>query len=188
MKVKVPGLAESTGVKPVDFSLPKGDYAFEIGEVTIKESENSPCIIHTFPMIVLDGPDDEKTGKTTQGRKWYRRVIQLLPEHDSYREADTRAADELADLCSAAGVECDEDGYETEDFAGTRVRARLSVRMGKDQDGNPQPENSIMQQKDDEGHVHMYLSDDDKPVSRAATTKKASGSSRSRSVAATRRR
>jgi hypothetical protein len=176
MKVKVPGASSSTGPKAQDFTLPKGDYIFEIGEVSIKESENSPCVIHAFPMVVLDGPDDDKTGRSTQGRKWTRRVIQLLPEHPSYKESDTRAADEIADLCKAADVELDEDdSYETEDFAGAKVKAKLGVRMGKDAQGDPQPENSVMTQKDEDGSVHLWLADDGavakKPAGKKASPK-----------------
>lgn len=167
MKVKVPGAEASTGVKAIDFSLPacKKDenYVFEIGTVEVKDSANSPCTIHTFPMVVIDGPDDPKTGRTTQGKKFIHRIIQLLPEHEKYDEANTRSADEIADLCKAAGVELAGGGYETEDFAGRKVKARLGVRMGKDQDGNPRPENIVNQQKDEDGAVHLWLPDDGKP-------------------------
>ena len=163
MKVKVPGAESSTGVKAMDFSLPKGDYVFEIGTPEIKESANSPCVIHAFPMVVIDGPDDEKTGKSTQGRKYTHRIIQLLPEHDSYNPSNTRSADEIADLCAAAGVDVDEDGYETEDFAGKKVKARLGVRNGKDANGDPRPENVINQQKDEDGSIHLWLADDGVP-------------------------
>jgi hypothetical protein len=129
--------------------------------------------------VVIDGPDDEKTGRTTQGRKFFHQITQLLPEHDSYKETDTRAADEIADLCAAAGVELDDEGYETEDFAGTKVRARLSIRMGKDQNGDPRPENSIAQQKDEDGHVHLWLPDDNVPAKKAPA-KKASTSPKRR--------
>jgi len=170
MKYKVPGAESSTGVKPVDFTLPankKGEnYTFEIGSVEVKESAKSPCLIHSFSMVVIDGPEDEKTGRSTQGRKFTRRIIQLLPEHDSYRADDTRAADEIADLCKAAGVEIDEDGYETEDFAGCKVKARLGIRMGKGEDGEPRPENTIQQQKDEDGSIHLWLADDGKPSSK----------------------
>lgn len=161
MKTKVPGAHSSTGVKAMDFTLPKGDYVFELGAATVTESERSPCLIHAFPMVVIDGPDDEKTGKTTQGRKYIRRVIQLLSEHDSYKEGDTRAADEIADLCAAAGVDVgSDDSYETEDFAGKKVKATLGLRMGKNADGEAQPENTVRQQKDEEGALHMWLADD----------------------------
>lgn len=164
MKVKVPGAESSTGVKPIDFTLPKGDYVFELGGVEIKESQNSPCLIHAFSMVALDGPDDEKTGKSTAGRKFTHRVIQLLPEHEKYNPTDTRAADEIADICAAAGVEYDaEEGYETEDFAGKSVRARLGLRQGKDESGAPRPENVVNQQKDEDGTVHLWLSDSGKP-------------------------
>ena len=186
MKAKVPGAHASTGVKAQDFTLPKGDYVVEIGEVSIKESENSPCVIHAFPMVVLDGPDDEKTGRTTQGRKTIHRIIQLLPEHGSYRDSDTRAADEIADLCAAAGVELDDDdAYETEDFAGTKVRVKFGIRMGKNADGDPQPENTVIQQKDDDGKPHMWLPDDGGSVTKSASTskkgpKKSSGATKKR--------
>ena len=174
MKAKVPGAHASTGVKVQDFTLPKGDYVFEVGEVKIKESENSPCIIHEFPMVVLDGPEDEKTGRGTEGRKWTRRVIQLLPEHDSYKESDTRAADEIADLCAAADVELDDDdSYETEGFAGSHVKAKLGIRMGKNAQGDPQPENTVLTQKDEDGTLHMWLADDGLPAVKA-TVKKSS--------------
>jgi hypothetical protein len=187
VKVKVPGAASSTGIKAQDFSLPKGDYVFEIGEVSIKESDNTPCIIHTFPMVVLDGPDDEKTGRSTQGRKWTRRIIQLLPEHGSYSPANTRAADEIADLCAATDVELDsDDSYETEDFAGTKVKAKLGIRIGKDAAGDPQPENSVLQQRAEDGTNHMWLPDDGAAVKKApssakkATTAKKSPSAKSK--------
>ena len=166
MKVKVPGAESSTGVKAVDFTLPKGEYVFEMGAAEIKESEKSPCVLHNFPMVVIDGPDDEKTGRTTQGRKYIRRIVQLLPEHDSYREGDTRAADEIADLCKAADVEYGAQGYETEDFAGRKVAARLGIRMGKGEDGEPRPENTVVTQKTKDGSLHMWLSDDGVPASK----------------------
>ncbi len=169
MKVKVPGAHSSTGVKPIDFTLPAtktGEfYVLEIGEAKAKESENSPCLIHEFPMVVLDGPDDEKTGKTTQGRKYTHRIIQLLPEHEKYDENNTRAADELADLCAAADVDIDsDDAYDPEEFAGKRVKCAMGIRKGKDAEGNERPENVIRQTKDDEGHVHLWLPDDGKPT------------------------
>ena len=170
MKVKVPGLADSTGVKPMDFTLPaskQGElYTFEIGEVTSKLSERSPCIVNTFPMVVIDGPIDEKTKKTTQGRKYTHRINVLLPEHDSYDPANTRNADELADICKAAGVHYDASGYDPEDFAGKRVKTSLGLRKGKDQDGNERMENSVRQVKDDDGVTHLWLPDDGKPASR----------------------
>jgi hypothetical protein len=169
MKVKVPGAESSTGVKAVDFTLPKGDYVFEMAAAEIKESDKSPCVIHAFPMVAIDGPDDEKTGRTTQGRKFIRRIIQLLPEHDSYRKEDTRAADEIADLCSAADVEYGAQGYETEDFAGKKVGARLGIRMGKGEDGEPRPENTVLTQKTKDGALHMWLSDDGTPTSKKST-------------------
>jgi hypothetical protein len=166
MKTKVPGLGSSTGVKPLDFSLPAcktGEmYTFEIGGVTSKISQNSPCIVNTFPMVVLDGPDDAQ-GKTTQGRKFTYRINVLLPEHDKYDPSNTRNADELADMCAAAGVAVDGDGYDPEEFAGKVVKASLGVKTGKDQDGQDRPENVVRQVKDDEGHVHLWLSDDGKP-------------------------
>ena len=179
MKYKVPGAESSTGVKAVDFTLPASkqgeNYVFEMAAASAKESENSPCIVHTFPMVVIDGPEDEKTGKTTQGRKYIRRVIQLLPEHDSYNPTDTRAADEIADLCKAADVEYDADeGYETEDFAGKKVKAALGLRKGKDAAGNEQMENTVKTQKDEDGTLHMWLSDDGKPTKRTASAGKAS--------------
>jgi hypothetical protein len=165
MKVKVPGAEASTGVKAIDWSLPKGDYVFEIGMPEVKESANSPCMIHAFPMVVIDGPDDDKTGKTTQGRKYTHRIIVLMPEHEKYDPNNTRSADEIADLCAAADVEIDRDGYEPEEFAGRKVKAKLGVRQGKDQDGNARPENVVNQQKDEDGTVHLWLSDDGKPMS-----------------------
>lgn len=179
MKVKVPGLNDSTGVKAMDFTLPAtkaGEmYTFEIGSVTSKISDNSPCLVNTFPMVVIDGPDDEKTGKSTQGRKFIHRINVLLPEHDKYDPSNTRNADELADLCKAAGVEYDKDGYDPEEFAGKTVKASLGIKMGKDQDGEPRPENSIRQVKDDEGHIHLWLTDDGKPTKKTAAKKSASG-------------
>jgi hypothetical protein len=174
MKVKVPGAESSTGVKAIDFSLPKGDYVLELGVAEIKESQNSPCVIHAFPAVVIDGPDDPKTGKTMQGRKYTHRIIQLLPEHEKYDPNNTRTADEIADLCAAADVEYDaKEGYETEDFAGKKIRVRLGVRMGKDQDGNPRPENIVNQQKDEDGHVHLFLADDGKPSTKRSPAKAA---------------
>ncbi len=164
MKYKVPGAESSTGVKPVDFTLPAGDYVVELAAGEVKESAKSPCLLHRLQGIVLDGPDDPKTGKSTQGRKWFHQITQLLPEHDSYKENDTRAADEIADLCGATGVDIDEEGYDPEELAGKRVHIRVGIRMGKDEAGNDRPENTLKQQKDDEGHVHLYLSDDGKPL------------------------
>ena len=175
MKVKVPGAESSTGVKALDFTLPPGDYVFEVGAVEIKESAKSPCFIHNFPMVVIDGPEDEKTGKTTQGRKYTHRIIQLSPEHDSYNPSNTRSADEIADICAAAGVDIDEEGYETEDFAGKKIKARLAVRMGKDENGEPRPENTVRQQKDDEGHIHLWLADDGIPQKKSAQKSSSSG-------------
>ena len=181
MKYKVPGAESSTGVKAVDFTLPKGDYVFEMGSAEVKESDKSPCVIHAFPMVVIDGPEDEKIGKSTQGRKYIRRVIQLLPEHDSYRDSDTRAADEIADLCLAADVEYDADeGYETEDFAGKKVKASLGIRQGKDADGNPQNENTVKTVKDEDGTLHMWLADDGKPSAKKPVSKAPSKTSASK--------
>ena len=182
MKVKVPGAESSTGVKAVDFTLPAtkpGElYTFEMGAAEVKTSDNSPCVIHAFPMVVIDGPDDEKTGRTTQGRKFTRRVIQLLPEHEKYNPADTRAADEIADICAAADVEYTPQGYETEDFAGKKVKAALGLRKGKDAQGNDQMENTVKTVKDEDGTLHMWLSDDGKPMKK--TSPKASTASRRR--------
>ena len=140
----------------------------------MKESDNSPCVVHTFPMVVIGGPDDEKTGRSTQGRKFTHRVIQLLPEHDSYRESDTRAADEIADLCKAAGVDYDADeGYETEDFAGAKVKASLTIRMGKGEDGEPRPENNVKTVKDEDGTLHLWLADDGRPSKASKASPKA---------------
>jgi hypothetical protein len=181
MKTKVPGLNDSTGVKPMDFTLPASKpgelYTFEIGSVTSKISDKSPCLVNTFPMVVIDGPDDEKTGKSTQGRKFIHRINVLLPEHDSYDASNTRNADELADLCMAAGVDYDYEGFDPEDFAGKTVKASLGIKQGKDQDGEPRPENSIRQVKDDEGHIHLWLSDDGKS-SKKPPAKKSSASGR----------
>ena len=178
MKVKVPGAESSTGVKAIDWTLPKGDYVFEIGQPEVKISENSPCQIHAFPMVVIDGPDDEKTGKTTQGRKYTHRIIQLLPEHDKYDPNNSRAADEIADLCKAAEVEIDKEGYDPDEFAGKKVKAKLGVRTGKDQDGNPRPENTIQQQKDKDGSIHLWLADDGRPTTSRKPSPKATAGRR----------
>lgn len=168
MRVKVPGAASSTGSKAQDFTLPAGEFAFEIISANVKESANSPCYIHDFEMIVIDGPDDPKTGKTTQGRKFHRRIVQLLPEHASYREDDTRAADEIHELGEAAGIEiADDDSYETDDFGGQKVQASLGVRTGKDADGEPQLENTVKRTKGDDGASRMWHPDSGKPVSRS---------------------
>ena len=170
MKVKVPGLAESTGVKAVDFTLPASKpgemYVFEIGLPTSKMSERSPCLVNNFPMVVIDGPEDEKTGKSTQGRKFFYRVNILLPEHDSFNPANTRSADELADLCNAADVDFDEEGFDPEDFVGKKVKAALGIRNGKDQ-----VENTIKQTKDEDGTIHLWHTDDGKPTKRSAAAK-----------------
>ena len=169
MKAKVPGAHESTGIKTQDFTLPKGDYVFEIGSAKIVPSDKSPCNGHIFEMVVIDGPDDEKTGKTTQGRKFTRRIYVLEPEHPSYDPANTRNADEIKDLCEAAGVEIDDDdSYETDDFGGQTVKAKLGVRTGKGPDGDPQPENTVMTQKDEDGTLHLWLSDSGKPTGKKA--------------------
>ena len=182
MKVKVPGVSESTGVKAIDFTLPASKtgelYAFEIGTVTSKISENSPCLVNTFNMVVIDGPEDEKTGRTTQGRKFIHRINVLLPEHDKYDPANTRNADELADICKAAGVDHSGGGYDTEDFVGKKVKAALGVKVGKDQDDNPRPENTIKQVKDEDGSIHLWLADDGKPAKKSSA--KASTASRRR--------
>ena len=94
-----------------------------------------------------------------------------MPEHDSYNPANTRSADELADLCKAADVDFDEDGFDPEDFVGKKVKAALGIRNGKDQDGNERPENTIKQTKDEDGTIHLWLSDDGKPTKRSAAAK-----------------
>ena len=180
MKAKVPGASSSTGIKAMDFTLPKGDYVFEIGSAKIVESDKSPCFGHIFEMIVIDGPDDDKTGKTTQGRKFTRRIYVLEPEHPSYDPSNTRNIDEIASLCRAAGVDFDaDDSYETDDFAGQKVKAKLGIRMGKDESGDPKPENTIVAQKDEDGTLQAWLSDDGqvaKPKAKASTVKKAGAS------------
>lgn len=169
MKAKVPGAHESTGIKAMDFTLPPGDYAFEIGKAEIKPSDKSPCNGHIFEMVVVDGPDDPKTGKTTQGRKFTRRIYVLEPEHPSYDPKNTQNSDEIADLCAAAGVEIDDDdSYETDDFGGQVVKAKLGIKQGKGEDGSPKPENTIRQQKDEDGTVHLWLPDDGKPSSKSS--------------------
>ena len=185
MKAKVPGASSSTGVKAIDFTLPAGDYVFEIGQPEVKEAK-SPCLVHTFPMVVIDGPDDEKSGRSTQGRKYTHRIIQLLPEHESYKDNDTRAADEIADLCAAAGVDLDDDGYETDDFAGKTVKAKLAIRTGKDEAGEPRPENTVRQQKGEDGKTHLWLPDDGVPA--APKKKSPSASSGSKKPSASKKR
>ena len=184
MKVKVPGAESSTGVKPLDFTLPKGDYVLELGAASIKEWGKSPGQSHNFPGVVIDGPEfteGPNKGKSTQGRKYTHRISEMFPEHESFSEASKqRTADEIADICKAAGVEYDpEEGYETEDFAGKRIRVRLGIRQGKDEAGEPRPESVVQQQRDEDGHVHLFLSDDGKPIggSSKAPSKKASSSS-----------
>ena len=175
MKAKVPGAHESTGIKAQDFTLPKGDYVFEIGKVEIKESEKSPCNGHIFEMVVIDGPDDPKTGKTTQGRKYTRRIYVLEPDHPSYDSSNTQNADEIADLCRAAEVELDDDdSYETDDFGGQKVKAKLGIKIGKGEDGDPRPENTILTQKDGDGSLHKWLPDDG-----GVSTKKSSSTKKS---------
>ena len=182
MKAKVPGAAASTGVKAQDFTLPKGDYVFEIGSVKLVESQNSPCMLHKFEAVVIDGPDDER-GKTTQGRKFFHQIVQYDTDHPSYEAQHERSEAEIADLCLAAGVDLDDEGYETEDFPGKKVKAKLGVRMGKGADGDPRPENTIVQQKDEDGVIHLWLPDDGavmtrpaKPATKSSSTKKSSGS------------
>jgi hypothetical protein len=173
MRVKVPGAGASTGVKAPDFTLPKGDYVFEILKAEPKLSQKSPCMVHSFSMIVIDGPDDEKSGKTTQGRKFNYRCNILEPEHDSYDPNNTISLDELKDLCDAASVEMDaDDSYESDDFSGQKVRARLGARMGKDQNGDERPENTIQTQKADDGTVHKWLPDDGVPLARTPSSPK----------------
>ena len=180
MKAKVPGAHASTGIKAQDWTLPKGDYVFEIGSAKIVESDKSPCFGHIFEMVVIDGPDDDKTRKTTQGRKFTRRIYVLEPEHPSYDPANTRNADEIASLCRAAGVDMDnDDTYETDDFAGQKVKARLGVKMGKNADGDSQPENTIVAQKDEDGTLQAWLPDDGsvaKPEAKSPAKKPSSGS------------
>jgi hypothetical protein len=188
VKAKVPGAHSSTGVKAQDFTLPKGDYVFEIGSAKVAESQKSPCMCHTFEMLVIDGPDDEKTGRSTQGRKFFRRVNVLEPEHPSYNPTDTRNADEIHDLCLAAGVDIDDDdAYETEDFGGQKVKAKLGLRMGKDENGEPRPENTVLSQKDEGGTLHLWLSDDGRSTSGASPAKKPSAPAAKKSPPAKKR-
>jgi hypothetical protein len=60
------------------------------------------------------------------------------------------------------------------------VKAALGIRNGKDQDGNERPENTIKQTKDEDGTIHLWLSDDGKAVKRSASSpaKKPSASKR----------
>jgi hypothetical protein len=164
MKAKVPGAHGSTGVKAVDFALPEGDYVFELGGAKVAESQKSPCMCHNWEMLVIDGPDDPKTGKSTQGRKFFRRINVLEPDHPSYNPTDTRNADEIHDLCEAAGIEIDDDdAYETDDVGGQKVKAKLGVKMGKDENGEARSENTVRQQKDEDGTIHLWLPDDGRP-------------------------
>jgi len=184
MKAKVPGAYASTGVKAQDFTLPAGDYIFEIGGVKVVESQNSPCLLHKFEMVVIDGPDD-KSGKTTQGRKFFHQIVQYDPDHPSYAAQHERSEAEIKDICDAAGVDLDEEGYETDDFGGAQVRAKLGVRNGKGADGEPRPENTVLTQKDEDGSVHLWLADSGGVVSKpkkasAASPKKSSSTSKRR--------
>ena len=177
MRYKVPDAEPGKGVKPLDFTLPAcktGEhYVFEMGGAQVKESKNSPCLIHEFPMVVLDGPDTAE-GKSTAGRKYTHRIIQLLEDHESYDATNKRWSEELADLCYAAGVEIDDDGYDPEDFAGKRIVAVLGMRQGKGPDGETRPENVIRQVKDEDGTTHLFLADDGKPAAKRATRSSAS--------------
>ncbi|MFA5422152.1 MAG: hypothetical protein WC344_05200 [Bacilli bacterium] len=185
MKTKVPGAEAgiASGVQMPDFSLPAGDYVLEIVSAKSYVSDNSPCQVNAISMVVLDGPDGPD-GKSTAGRKYTRRVNILLEEHPSYDAAMVaRNVAELKDLCDAAGVDFDEDGYDPEDFSGQKVKVKLNVKQRKDGDGN---ENNPVVQKTEDGENHLWLEDDGQPVSRKASgpapraaassgTKKASG-------------
>jgi len=170
MKTKVPGAeaAVSSGVQMPDFSLPAGEYVLEIIKAESKISDNSPCQVNAFSMVVLDGPDDPATGKSTAGRKYTRRINLLLEEHPSYDAAMVaRNAAELVDLCAAAGVDFDaEDGYDPDEFSGQKVKVKLNVKQRKDGDGN---ENNPVVQKTEDGANHLWLEDDGQPISRTAS-------------------
>ena len=169
MRYKVPDAEPGKGVKPIDYTLPAcktGEhYVFECGSAQVKESKNSPCLIHEFPMVVLDGPENVD-GKSTAGRKYTHRIIQLLEDHESYDPTNKRWAEELADLCWAAGVNLDEEGYDPEDFAGKHIVVVLGMRQGKGPDGETRNENVVRQVKAEDGTTHLFLSDDGKPASK----------------------
>jgi hypothetical protein len=169
MKTKVPGAEAgiNTGVQMPDFSLPAGDFVLEIIKGECYESTNSPCQVNAFSTVVLDGPDDPGTGKSTAGRKYTRRINILLEEHLSYdKDMVARNVAELKDLCDAAGVDFDEDGYDPEEFSGQKVKVKLNVKQRKDGDGN---ENNPVVQKTEDGQNHLWLPDDGQPVSRSAS-------------------
>jgi hypothetical protein len=168
MKTKVPGAEAgmASGVQMPDFSLPAGDYVLEIISAQSTISQKSPCQVNAFAMVVLDGPDDPKTGKSLAGRKYTRRINLLLPEHEAYNEEMVaRNAAELVDLCAAAGVDFDEDGYDPEEFSGQKVKVRLNLKPRKDGDGN---ENNPVVQKNEDGENHLWLADDGQPVAKKA--------------------
>ena len=146
-KRKVPGLGKSKGMQTDFPTFPAGNYTMLIEEYSEKESSKGTSTIHTFRMRCIDVLDDKPENKEMIDKIYFHRMIEMHDDHPSYAQYSYIFVDELKSLVDAAGVEIKADALDFESFVDCEVVATLKLRDGKDEEGNPKPENVVRKWK-----------------------------------------
>jgi len=143
-KVNVPGLKNSTGMKPFE-PLATGRYGMKIMALKIEPAKSgAPTNVWKFEAQILDGPDQDD-GQAAKGRKFYFNVNIMDPEkHPDFEKNGHWGIDELKSICLAFGVAPKGDTLDPDAFLGTEGTADVIRKLEKDQNtGEDIPRNRV---------------------------------------------
>lgn len=120
--VTVPGLKDSTGMKPF-VNLDSGRYKFRCTGYSVKPSDKSPADVHAFTFEVVEGPE-QRDGKSSVGKRHMEWVTIMRKEHPNYRP-DQFGVDTIKSMCLAFGIAPRGDDLNFETFVGLEADAQL---------------------------------------------------------------
>ena len=127
-KVTIPGLKNSTGMKPYE-PLDSGRYGLKILGLKIEPAKSgAPTDVWKFEMLVTKGPNQTSDGRPSKGKKYFSYVNILRPEHPDF-EKYKFGVDEIKSMCLAFGVVPKGDVVEPDAFIGLEGEADIVKKL-----------------------------------------------------------
>lgn len=142
-KVTVPGLKNSTGMKPFE-PLDSGRYSFKCMVCKIEPAKTgAPTDVWKFEFQVTKGPEQSSDNRSPKGKKFFSNCNIMRPEHPDF-EKYTFGVDELKSMCLAFGVTPKGDVLDPDAFLGLEGEADVIKKLEKNEStGEEVPRNRV---------------------------------------------